>query len=241
MLRLYTASVPKEGLEEEENEDALRVASFAKEGEIVGAIADGATESAQAAKWSQAICDHLLASHGREAVFTAGLSTLRQKWQRDTTSRSEELPWFVERKRREGDYAAFRGLTIAKDTWSTFGCGDCLLFRISSGYPHQWFPGHLDSESILERPLLLSSDALAISPRLDVDSGELRLGDEFVLCTDALAAWILWRLDLGETPFAILKEALEQDRFLSLISDLRQSKNMKNDDTSVVWICPTST
>ena len=72
---------------------------------------------------------------------------------------------------------------------------------------------------------------------MSIVSGSWRLKDIFYLTTDALAQWILAEYEAGRPPWKFLR-ALggKQKSFEAVIEDLRKSKALRNDDTTLIRV-----
>jgi hypothetical protein len=69
--------------------------------------------------------------------------------------------------------------------------------------------------------------------QLQTREGELWPGDLLVLATDALAAWLLGRLEAGEQPWQGLS-GLTAEGFAGWVESLRQEGRMRNDDVTLL-------
>jgi hypothetical protein len=70
-------------------------------------------------------------------------------------------------------------------------------------------------------------------------TGSWQPGDDFLLMTDAAAAWFL-REQQTVSPEVLRRSLLEHtrtaDSYRQWIDELRRAGEMKNDDTTIVWI-----
>src|SRR6476661_4931021 len=98
------------------------------------AVADGATESFDAASWAQRLATTWVNSSGllTEEDFWTWLTdeghAHNDSWDR------RDLPWYSMEKRRAGSFAAFVGVEIQPDkSWTAVALGDsCLLHSRNS-------------------------------------------------------------------------------------------------------------
>jgi serine/threonine protein phosphatase PrpC len=131
---------PKAGHSKEEYEDELshrRKAKLRKEA-LHFAIADGATESSFSNVWARL----LVKSNSRAPLnrnnVQQRIKELGKRWEQRT---AKPLPWYAERKRQQGSFAAFLGLSLEeKGTWSAFAVGDSCLFQVRNDSLMTCFP-----------------------------------------------------------------------------------------------------
>ena len=74
-------------------------------------------------------------------------------------------------------------------------------------------------------------------PGLDTEYGELLPGDELLLTTDALAAWVLSRASAAEAERPLdlpAFAAFDQQDFAEWVDDQRARARMRNDDVTLV-------
>ncbi len=248
--------LPKAGHREEEYEDALshrKVQRKLTKRAPRFAVADGATESSFSGLWAQS----LVRSNSQAPLNTANVrrrvKALGRKWLRKVTAKP--LPWYAERKMRQGAFSTFLGLSLKNDAsttsvggkWTSFAVGDSCLFQVRGSELVTCFPiEHADQFGY--HPLLLSS----IPQRNDVvweklseleRTGTWLPGDTFFLMTDALAQWFLVQAEQGQQPWLILKERvgpsnlpLFSAQFEKWVNDLRDAKEMRNDDVTLLII-----
>ncbi len=104
----------------------------------------------------------------------------------------------------------------------------------------------LSSSGFEGHPVLLSSNPLWNTALLNTHhsylvEGTWMPGDGFLLLTDALAAWFVRETEKGNTPMLSLEEnflfpADRQAKFAAWVSGLRASGEIKDDDTSIIWV-----
>jgi hypothetical protein len=71
--------------------------------------------------------------------------------------------------------------------------------------------------------------------RVRLAEGVIAEGDDFYICTDALAAWFLGRAERGERPWDILRDFGELD-FRDWLCCVRRSGEIRNDDVTLIHI-----
>ena len=101
------------------------------------------------------------------------------------------------------------------------------------------------AEQFNARPLLLSSNAAnneRVWETIVVRNGEYQAGDAFLFATDALAHWILAECEAGRPPWQTLNVLCSETDFAALVTSLRQSRAMRNDDVTLVrYVVPAAT
>ena len=191
-------SVPKAGMREDENEDAVRW-------EIIHgwmAVADGATEASYSRDWARLIASAFgLCRLTREFPPSPGqvawvLSRLQDRWHRMVPWRKlEELGWNRIEKARQGAFATFLGVRFDGTQWSAMGVGDCNLFVLSaSGSLRLSTPAHSASEFGTSPLLVPSVPGPVVGKALAsvwTARGTAEAGDWIVAATDAVAAYLL--------------------------------------------------
>jgi Protein phosphatase 2C len=180
--------LPKHGHSEAEREDAC--AGDPRTGRF--AVADGASESAFARPWAEALAHAHVAYPG---PWSAGLPVARADWQQRFEGKA--MPWYVEAKFQEGAFATLLGLALERNAgrlaWLALAVGDSCLFQVREDSLRRAFPVKRAAD-FDHRPALIGSRApLQVSPRCKRRRarGTWRPGDVFLLMTDALAEWFL--------------------------------------------------
>ncbi|HZT96794.1 MAG TPA: protein phosphatase 2C domain-containing protein, partial [Chloroflexota bacterium] len=201
------------------------------------AVADGATETSFADIWAR----ELVRAYGKGRLdcdrWEQSLAASRRRWHFQTSRRS--LPWYGEEKRRQGAYAAIVGLKLLESgRWMAMAIGDSCLFHIRRERLIKAFP-LTSSGDFGSRPRLIGSVSNGRKddePRIERTTGRWHLGDEFLLATDALAAWALATVEAGERPWTQLRQVLKESHQDSaeLITSLRESGALRNDDVTLL-------
>ena len=65
--------------------------------------------------------------------------------------------------------------------------------------------------------------------------GTVAEGDDFFVCTDAMAAWFLARAEEGGKPWETLRD-LSEMRFAEWVYEARRTSGLHNDDVTLVHI-----
>lgn len=232
-LRSRCLFLPKQGNSREEYEDA----SAADDGTGKFAVADGASESIGAGEWAKMLTDAFVADAPSAETFSDWLNALQKRWQAEVGNQT--APWYIEEKLRDGAFATFLGLNIegTKDSgvasWRALAVGDSCLFRVRGNSNVRSFPMK-SAESFGTRPELIGSRAKAVVAPLH-SKGTLRAGDRLLLATDALAQWFLAEIEAGRKPWRELIR-LTEEQFVVWTATLRQNKQLKNDDVTLLII-----
>lgn len=223
-MRVQTLWLPRAGHAEAEYEDAFAVAAVP--GGLRVAVADGATETAFAKPWAQALAEAFVGvddaaawAPRARAAFAAGVAP-----------RLAGLPWFAAAKAEEGAFAALLGVAIAADgTWQAWAVGDCCLLHWRAGVLCGSWP-FTTPDAFTHRPLLLGSRP-GDAPPWRHRSGTWLPGDVLGLATDALAAWLL----------AARPPAPPADAFHRHVEAARAARTLRNDDVTLVLVEPSRT
>ncbi len=247
-------SVPKLGNRPEENEDAIypEIAqqSITSQAGFSCAIADGATQTSFSRIWARLLVTAAVKKYLPERLSELTL-TVRQQWIDHIATLN--LPWHAEEKVQQGSFSTLLWLSLKQSTntravkysgtWQSLAIGDSCLFQIRKNTLRTHFPP-LSASDFKNHPLLLST----IPIRNEVFwkntqdfhiNGDWCSGDDFFLMTDALAAWFLHALEKGNLP-NLLSEMVTNlhsiDGYTHWIQVLRTGAQIKNDDTSIIWI-----
>ncbi len=232
----------KRGNRDDEYEDAH--AADASVGRF--AVADGATESAFAAVWAQALVQHFANSRGDDADrCSAWLPSAQEQWQKGL--RGKKLPWFAEAKAEQGAFATFLGVSVSAEAegefhWRAVAVGDSCLFHTRGHTLLQAFPIRR-SKDFGNSPQLVGSRSPVDeveTRRTDRLEGTGRAGDRLWLMTDALSQWFLTEQESGGTPTkelgCLLRPPETKDRFVAWMNLLRDAKRIRNDDVTLLAV-----
>ncbi|GIK37980.1 MAG: hypothetical protein BroJett011_18130 [Chloroflexota bacterium] len=165
---------------------------------------------------------------------------------------AKPLPWFALEKVQYGAFAALLGLSLTTNGtesftghWTAFAAGDSCLFHVRHPELLVCFPIER-ADQFNNHPVLLSTNPLKNQLLSEVADklewrGQWQVGDQFLLMTDALAQWFMVQVEQGEQPWLTLKEVASHSQLLSgafntWITDLRTSKNIRNDDVTLLMI-----
>ena len=247
-----TLWLPKAGNRPEEYEDAFRVVypqrlGASARGSVRAAVADGASESAFAREWANALVDAFVAAPPAPDGLAGDspdewLAAPRERW--NDCVPWDRLPWHGEAKARAGAFATLLGLTLAASpnsprrlSWRALAVGDSCLFVVSGGRLAVSFPVEDASEFDNNPDLLCSNPENAgrgweAARRLD---GECAAGDLLLLASDALAHWFLAAAAAGDAPWESIA-ALDSSGWDDWVGERRRAGLMRNDDVTLLAI-----
>ncbi len=232
--------VPKRGNAEAEYEDAVYPERDLTRqlGEFRCAVADGASESAFAGLWAQL----LVRSFGKRKMR---LDRLRRLWAQAV--KTKPVPWYLEKKIKNGAHAAFMGLSIRDRngngrSWRSLAVGDSCIFHVRDD--ELLTVGPIEKSELFDNsPFLIATKATEPIRRgaenVSLMNGDWEPGDTFYLATDAIAQWLLSELEAGRPPWASLRDLCADDDttlYGRLIDELRSSQGLHNDDTTLLQV-----
>jgi hypothetical protein len=253
-LSVLEFTVPKKGNGVEENDDAFAVSGHRF------AIADGATETSFSDRWARSLVEkftadppHPFAPSG--CSFAEWLEPLQREWLGGVDWNS--LPWYAESKARSGAFATFVWLEFSdhkamgqmpvlpsspegKLYWQAMAVGDSCLFQVRGDQLVRAFPLE-HAEQFNSRPVLVSSNPSSnerVWENVFPSEGEAEPDDLFFLATDALSHWFLAQHEAEQKPWQTLCAVKTNEDFEELVARLREDYGMRNDDTTLVTICP---
>jgi len=238
--------LPKAGNSIEEYEDAfwpeLKIDQCAEAFKF--AVADGATTTSFSGLWARmlvrAYCEGQLA----QTKLSKFLPDLQKEWFEQIGKKP--LPWYAEEQLRRGAFSSLIGLTLKefifnekqRYKWEAMAIGDSCLFQVRGGRLIHPFP-LVRSEEFNNRPYLLSSNPSSnnhLKENVVRRKGAWESGDEFYLMTDALACWFLKSIEENDNPRELLRDIVTSDQFADLITELRKSRVIGNDDVTLLRI-----
>ncbi len=219
------------------------------------AVADGAAEGCFSRLWAgMLVQDFVRASGPGIDRWHDSLLPVQQRWDADVHSRV--LRPSAKRAAREGAFATFLGIVLensplplgegpgvrASCRWQAVAVGDTCLVHTRGQVLLRCFP--LDHATQFDNyPHLVGSrmpvEAVHERQRLWAD-GRGEPGDRLWAMTDALAQWCLAEQEGGGNPWATLEALLPspdgQRDFAAWIEGLRNARQLKNDDVTLLTI-----
>jgi len=248
-LSYDTFCLQKKGNKPEEYEDAFAPSHSQEgidlDGILAFAIADGASIGIASKLWANMLVKHFTEIKKIEADFWQGVSTKWNDWKKNYIEERLEsgnpLKYYEEEGLRKGPFSTLLGLLLIKLNdgrvqWKAIAVGDSCLFLIRDNKLVKAFPVSHSSD-FGDFPNLVSPDSIK-NGNLNVKrcEDELSSGDEFYLLTDAFAHWFLKGWESGNTPWVELSKIDSNDKFKKFVEDLREMKNVKNDDVTFMHI-----
>ncbi len=247
LIRLW---LPKAGNSPDEYEDAFRTCYPVQLDEAEAcaarmAVSDGATESAFAGEWANALASAFVTRPLDLGTLTEGsLSSWLNQAQTEWRDRVPwgRIPWHGEAKARAGAFATLLGVTFraapenpGRLCWQAMAIGDSCLFLIRDDRLHTSFPLENPDQFDNHPPLVCSNSAgtAGLWDRVRHISGECATGDLFLLASDALARWFLADIAAGEKPWETLM-AFQDDNWAEWAAELRNKGSMGNDDMTLL-------
>jgi hypothetical protein len=129
------------------------------------------------------------------------------------------------------------GLLPVIGSWHSAALGDTCLFHVRGGRLQVAYPLG-ESADFDTSPALLGScdaDPALIVAHVRFAEGSVAEGDDFFVCTDALAAWFLARAEEGSRPWETLRD-LTDASFADWVSLVRRTGELRNDDVTLVHV-----
>ncbi|MFE2164529.1 hypothetical protein ACFXB3_05585 [Streptomyces sp. NPDC059447] len=227
-------------------------------------VCDGATESALAKDWarllSRAVAEHAMARPDLLAGgtdFEEFLASAAAQWDpwlaqytQERVAEGRPLKWYEHTKLAAGAHATLLCVRIDPDPdtdgsepawrWQAAALGDSCVFHLRDDQLAQAFPVTV-AEEFGTAPDLFGSrnrDVALLASRTRFTEGRCRPGDRLFLMTDALAAWFLSAPDQGSAVRQLLDFSGPDDLggFMDWLNDLRECRQLRNDDVAVVRI-----
>ena len=253
-------SLPKRGLEPNENQDAFwpllapRQQFSAERSQewpspaLLAAVADGATEGMFGEIWSRVLASRVARAFPDcrldDLIGDSSRAWLRFKRRKASAGRAlTRLPaWLEEPGLEQGAFSTFAAISLAEDhTWTSVAVGDSCLFQVRADELLIQWPVQASAD-FAKRPYLLCS-AQGPSPQLDENThsvcGRWAEGDTFFLMSDALACWFLRKCERGEKPWVSLLNLGTDEAdgtFQDLVTRWRETEGMRNDDVTLIRV-----
>jgi serine/threonine protein phosphatase PrpC len=244
--------IQKDGNSEDEYEDAYA----RSEDNLNFALADGAADSIFSGIWAKMLVedfvyDPFTVSTSKDN-FLDWFEPLQRRWQSEVGSKN--LPWYMENKARIGAFATLLGLSItsrqtrrivclstsARETTSIVcaAVGDTCVFILHDNFLTP-FPVSKVTD-FNNTPYLLGTYPrynARIKEHIQTLNLDISDGDLIIMATDALSKWFLAEFQQGQKPW-LRFENITGSEYTELIRSLRDAEEMRNDDTTVMFISP---
>ena len=253
-------SLPKRGLEPNENQDAFRPllaprqqfkAERSKElpsPALLAAVADGASEGMFGELWSRILvfrAAHVFSDGGAARLISKSAEAWRTYKRRMAHAGKPltDLPaWLEEPGLEQGAFSTFAAINLAEDhTWTAVAVGDSCLFHVRANELLLQWPVQASAD-FAKRPYLLCS-AQGPSPQLADNThsvcGRWAVDDHFFLMSDALSCWFLRKCEQGEKPWVSLLDLGTDEAggtFQDLVTRWREAEGMRNDDVTLIRV-----
>jgi hypothetical protein len=230
--------LPKSGNSAEECEDVFAV----DEGRRLAALSDGAGSGIFSRLWADILTRGLLDERpalGDPAALARWLDTCRERWLAGINLPALRYTQQL-RVRNAGAGATLLALQLARHaedalTWTSWAVGDSCLFWVRDNHLRMTFPAARAADFGIRTPLLqTTTDRPVITPLLARGMG--RLGDLFLLATDATAQLLLARCERGAEPdwerFVQVPESEWREEMVAL----RERGEMVDDDCTLLAV-----
>jgi serine/threonine protein phosphatase PrpC len=203
------------------------------------AIADGASTSFLARQWAELVAEAAVAGPIDEVGDR--LEATRPTWgqvladfREQRTAANQPLAWFEETKLSEGAASTLVAVEIdpAGRTAQVRCIGDAAALLIRDGKLLHAVPttdaAHFDNHPTLVRTVQPAPAPIAAA-------WELERGDQLIVASDGLAAWLLARAAEGPLePW--LDDLRDKQRFTELTDRERRSQRMADDDVTCIVV-----
>ena len=209
-------------------------------------VLDGATEAYDSIRWVGQLVDSYLGSGGvRPTLDRAGIVAWFAQTQREWVNRAPANFGSVIEERKfaeQGSFATLLACDLDLDgpapCWTGVALGDAVLFHVRGGQLIATFPPMgaedfgIDPAGVSTQPSQLER----MSAGLTFGGGDVAVGDQLLLCTDALAAWALKSAAVGASPWARLAALSHPAGFDDLVRRELAERRLKNDDVTLMQI-----
>ncbi|WP_254568716.1 protein phosphatase 2C domain-containing protein [Oscillatoria sp. HE19RPO] len=233
--------IPKQGLTEAECEDKSALSS--SEGRLRVAVADGATESLFSDIWAELIVNSYI-EKGAELFNIGSLQSLTQAFLHTASKLILQMPetrhWFMYEKLERGSHATFVAAEFYNpETMEVLAVGDsCIFWRNEENGNVEMLP-ELSAEDFGVFPASICSLQKTwqnLESKIVKQEVNLQNGFQVILCTDALACWLVKELKKDLFIWEKLFKLSDSISFTNFIESLRSQKEIRNDDVTLVLI-----
>jgi hypothetical protein len=241
IFQVQQFQAPKNGSEMKDCQDAI---AYDVENGMY-AIADGVSDSAFQQKWARLLVnsfvDQARAGEAITPVWIAQWLEAQQKiWQSQLNL--ETVPWHGRMKAGQiGAEATFLGIRLSPDrrSWSGIVIGDCNLFHFDKDCKFvQSVPFQRSNEfsNATQAFSSINKEYKQTIKQLKPIEGKIKTGDYLILTTDAMARWMLLRLEEKRNPLLEIPTVDDPAAFHRWVNAQRQNRRIKDDDTSLLLI-----
>jgi hypothetical protein len=225
------------------------------------ALCDGVSTSTFSRPWAKLLAEHWV----KDPIITNDTKALnlwlakpRQDWfdwaygpwltkineRKRALSQPEITDQKVEEFISKGAFSTFLGVIIdqKKSKFLSLAIGDTCLFCFSQAERNSWsvtkFP-YQHSSDFSDAPASLTSlkvDTAYLENEILLLEREYKAGDIFMLATDALAKWLLTHIEQDSSDSLIPLKINSIDDFEKFIDEQRKSKELADDDTTLIVV-----
>lgn len=204
-------------------------------------IADGATHSTFSSLWSNLLCCELVSYSPSVNKLIKGVNKAKEKW--NFAIGNFDLPWHAIEKVKKGSFSTILWFHLNSNSrlpghvgsWKAIALGDSNLFHIRNNELLNSFPVK-NSKNFKNTPFLVPSKGMINLDKINQLKGGWNYNDKFILSTDALANYLLQSFEEGKEVLSNLNNINSKMDFEVWINQLRTSKEIKNDDTSIIYL-----
>ncbi len=174
-----------------------------------------------------------------ESAALRWFATPARSWQ-DESNGSEPTLWYQQNAEIRGSFAAFLGACFSRSAaglvWHAIAVGDCCLLHIRDNLLMTAFPISDPAEFGRSPDLVPTAEQSLerLRNKVKVTSGNAVPGDLFLLCSDALAKFLLAEAPRGEPVWTAVKSIVDNDDFVRLIRYLRRENAIEIDDVTLL-------
>jgi hypothetical protein len=246
-VRMTVFSVPKDGNPDDDWEDKA-VVRLRPDGSLRFLVLDGASEAFDTVRWVDQIAASYAPVDPNEVVprldrheMGTWFSHLQRDWARHPPVL--RAPWEERKYHETGSFATMlAGVVTDVDgpgpRWQAMALGDTVLFHVRAGALLAHFP-RLTKADFGLRPAGISTKPDRLPAMMDglatSQGGVLASGDILFVATDALAEWMLGRVEHDRTElFSLLAGLGHPDSFAALVAHRRAAREMVNDDMTLL-------
>ncbi len=201
------------------------------------ALSDGASESFDSKTWANLLVNRYARDHAMTPDWVGeALQTYSSAF------KFEELTWSAQRAFDRGSFATLLGLAIGhNETDLEVLCiGDSLALHVRAGIVLASFPFDR-AEQFDARPTLLSTkghaNSLWASSEFFLQASRtwaVEPGDVIYAVTDAVGHWVLSNLTDDKNTPGMLDAAKSEADFTTLVEELRGTRGIRLDDSTVL-------
>ena len=230
---VFQGSVPKDDEQDKTNDDSYASNISCQR----FAVADGASESYDSARWSRLLADAWVSDE--QGINREGLRNLIHEY--EVACEPDTLSWSKRGAFERGSFATLLGVSMEGDLARIAAFGDSIVVGFPVNGAAKTFP-YTDANEFDSRPLLLSTKADAneavlqrISDRTCLTEWPLVPGTTLLLMTDALGQWAL-RRNADVPTLDTLKAIATPEDLTNLVRTERATGAMRRDDTTLVHL-----